>query len=159
MSYQKLFNNYFSTYGSQTGGAAVPAPTPQLTQEQLNEYLKNHQGMDNTPEVKPEEAVKPLSIKAIIDKSKVSGWKRTPVRSQKFSAFSKDAVMAQGVQVNVGQIAANLAEAQKEFKTLKTVPQKPRNPLETFYDKNMPRDKYKQANVLSQKAIGNINNV
>ena len=27
MSYQKLFNNYFSTYGSQTGGAPVTAPS------------------------------------------------------------------------------------------------------------------------------------
>ena len=29
MSYQKLFNQYFSTYGSQTGGAAIAAPTAQ----------------------------------------------------------------------------------------------------------------------------------
>lgn len=28
MSYQKLFNNYFSTYTSQTGGAAPAAPAP-----------------------------------------------------------------------------------------------------------------------------------
>ena len=66
--------------------------------------------MDNTPAVKPQEEMKSLSAAAIIQKSKDPkiGWKRTPVRSQKFSTISKEAVMAQGtaaqgVQGNIGK--------------------------------------------------------
>ena len=148
MSYQKLFNNYFSTYGSQTGGAAVPAPAKpteqvlaapqqQLTQERLNQYLKN-QGMDNTPAVKPQEEMKSLSVEAILNKSKESGWRRTPERSQKLSAFSKDAVMAQGIQgtvkQNVGQIASQVAQANKTpgAQILKNVPKPNYNPAQTI---------------------------
>ena len=36
MSYQKLFNNYFSTYGSQTGGA--PATAPSTTTQPSNVF-------------------------------------------------------------------------------------------------------------------------
>ena len=103
MSYQKLFNNYFSTYGSQTGGAAVPAPKPQLTQEKLNEYLKN-KGMDNTPAVKSKEAVKPLSAVAIFKKSKDSGWRPTPERSQQFSPLSKTRIQGKSIERKLDEI-------------------------------------------------------
>ena len=111
MSYQKLFNNYFSTYGSQTGGAAVPAPMktagqglaapqPQLTQEQLNVYLQER-GRDNSPVLKPQTAIVPLTREVIIAKSKGSNWRKTPVRSgnEKFSQLSKNKQITLGLQV------------------------------------------------------------
>ena len=107
MSYQKLFNNYFSTYGSQTGGAAVPAPMKtagqglaapqqQFTQEQFNVFLQER-GMDNSPVLKPQTAIVPLTREVIIAKSKGSNWRKTPVRSgnEKFSQLSKNKIIAQ----------------------------------------------------------------
>ena len=114
MSYQKLFNNYFSTYGSQTGGAATAgqgaAPKPQLTQEQLNQYLKN-QGMDNTPAVKLETPIVPLTPAAVNAKMQEIGWKPTVERKgdKKFDELSRSKITAAGLQVKPKQQAPQQA--------------------------------------------------
>lgn len=162
MSYQKLFNNYFSTYGSQTGGAAVPAPIKtarynkaiktagqglaapqqQLTQEQLNAFLQQR-GMDNSPVLKPQTAMVRLTQAGIVAKSKEIGWRKTTERKgdKKFDSLSRSKLIASGLQVKPRQIKPANKNANNKAAT-------------AIQKGNLPPLKKGAVNALGQPGIG-----
>ena len=145
MSYQKLFNNYFSTYGSQTGGGTIPAPAPvpaqakpTLTQEQLNVFLKQ-QGMDNTPVVKPQTAIVPLTEAAVKAKMQEIGWRPTVVRKgdKKFDQLSRSKITAAGMNV-AGQ--PSMMAMKSKAGTLDAIQQKEQQQYQKKYQKQQQQN-------------------